>query len=503
MVQTMREIAVNSSGWTEVAAGSSSVSISTKTTSAFWVHVGSAKPVGSPDKVPSERGDADTRVDLAGLDADTKVFVMSEAANSVVTVRKAATPLVNVFLAGTGGTLSSNAAGAAPDKVTLVGFGGVQPRTGAQTAAGFNVDFRPQAGDGAAASVQVNHDAIDFSAAKPFQVGDRVYAWAEIVVNEDVDRMDGPWLELAIAGVAPVTYVGYNKAGAATGFVTPEMERIFLRTPSHEIAGKDVSLTMALECQVAADTDPGVADFTPDRWGLALDTGTLPGDINPDTWLDVDGTYSLSVEGDSISNQTFTGETVFNSIGFPAALMSLSRGRFSLVGNEGFTASGGTLADMVTDRADLADAKGDVIAIMAGTNDINGGASAATLSGYFDTLSDYIVNTLGKPLLWVTCLPRTEDDGSALSAAKLTALKDFNTYLRGREDYAAGIFIADPYDAMVLEGTDDPDPACFKEEIGPGKYLHPSPLGAYIAANAIWQKLAGLGFTRLDHPDPV
>lgn len=213
-------------------------------------------------------------------------------------------------------------------------------------------------------------------------------------------------------------------------------------------------------------------------------------------WGSTNTPLPMSLEGDSITNQSFTSTNVLNAIGWPVALNALSRNLFPIKSTQNFAASGGTLAQMDADIASqVGTMTGSILGICGGANDIAVTTpSLATFTTAFDDFKANVLTTQGKPMLWLAMLPRTQDAGVPLTAVQMRVLKQANQYFMANEDVEAGAIVVNAFEALCLPGTDQPDPRFFKNESG--KLLHPNSDGALVIAKVAWRKLQNLGFTQ-------
>jgi hypothetical protein len=219
------------------------------------------------------------------------------------------------------------------------------------------------------------------------------------------------------------------------------------------------------------------------------------------------GHYSLNndpraaqafLEGDSITSQSTTGSTVFNSIGYINAINAVSYNRFPYLIGENYGVGGGTLDTMNTDKTSLAGATGKILFFMGGTNDVGVATpNLATMQSNFTSIKNYVLGTLGKWMVAFTILPRTQDLGVPLTGLQLTALLGFNTWLKAQHNPSAGFFVVDGY-AALCSALDTPNPAYFKDETG--KLLHPNPAGAIQLGKTAWTQLQSFGFISGSRP---
>lgn len=215
------------------------------------------------------------------------------------------------------------------------------------------------------------------------------------------------------------------------------------------------------------------------------------------------GMQRAAIEGDSISAQSFSGSTTANSMGWINWLNAYMGYKFPVsisTPTQSFALGGGSLADMDADKeAQIGTTTAGVLFILGGANDIPSGASIATLSGYFDSITAYVRGTVGIPIVWLTIPPRTLNLGAPLTSSQLAVLKGFNEYIKSQEDVENGVIVVDIYGLMKDGSTDSPNQSMFANESG--KFLHPNPIGAAVIGRAVADRLIALGVEAL--PEPV
>lgn len=209
----------------------------------------------------------------------------------------------------------------------------------------------------------------------------------------------------------------------------------------------------------------------------------------------------IALEGDSITLQNYTAYSAgsaTNAIGFANWLMALSYRTTYYTPSNFYALGGGDLLDAeVTKETQIGTMTAQTLFLMIGTNDVPSARTLLQMQTAWLSIKDYTLS-LGKNILAICIPPRTVDNGVALTMGQLTKLKDFNAWLETQNDPENGILVINPYDALVMTGTDDPNPDYFKNESG--KLLHPNVEGAYLIAKAVWDKLKLLGYEQNSPP---
>lgn len=170
-------------------------------------------------------------------------------------------------MSGTGGTLSLNAAGVVSDGYTLLGYGNNgEDRTGSVDADGQRIVFNGIAGGSGSASVILLPSAEILKSGGTYADGDRIYAWAEVTIN-DAANCDGAWLILNQTGGSDM--VGFNKAGSSTGFMPSDAGRLFMVTPAVTVTSGVTGISPEINCQAYTPTENATVDFTVHRMGIS------------------------------------------------------------------------------------------------------------------------------------------------------------------------------------------------------------------------------------------
>lgn len=207
----------------------------------------------------------------------------------------------------------------------------------------------------------------------------------------------------------------------------------------------------------------------------------------------------VSIEGDSITSQCTTGTTIYNAIGWVNSLNALSGNRFPYVISQNFAVGGGTIVDMDSTKVtQLGTATGEMIFLLAGTNDWAASTSLATIQAALTSIKNYVLNTLQKRLCVVGLMPRTQTGGTPMGSTLIATARSYNAWLVAQRDVANGFHVVDPYDALCTVGTDEPNPTYFKDESS--KLLHPNTAGSLVLGQTVWTQLKIDGFSGTDAP---
>jgi hypothetical protein len=97
--------------------------------------------------------------------------------------------------------------------------------------------------------------------------GDRIFAYAEVTIHNAL-RCDGPFIQITETGTPSTAYIGFNKAGATTGFISSTAGRFYMVTPVFTIPTTNVSLKPEVICQAETLTLPGIVDLTIHSMGV-------------------------------------------------------------------------------------------------------------------------------------------------------------------------------------------------------------------------------------------
>jgi hypothetical protein len=216
---------------------------------------------------------------------------------------------------------------------------------------------------------------------------------------------------------------------------------------------------------------------------------TIQAGLNENFWAQI---ITFFLEGDSLTSQHTTSTTIFNSIGYVNALNAYSKGRTPYLITENFGLGGGTLNTINSEKTSLAAATSQCLIFMAGTNDAGvASPNLATMKSDFLSIKNYVMNTLGKRMIVVTILPRTQDAGVPLTTTQLNVIKDYNAFLKAMNNPSAGFIVIDGYNDLCIT-ADTPNPTMFKDESG--KLLHINPEGSLTLARSMWRQLRSYGF---------
>ena len=212
----------------------------------------------------------------------------------------------------------------------------------------------------------------------------------------------------------------------------------------------------------------------------------------------LDGTAKkLIAIGDSITYQNHGPVATRFEANGPLIVMNTLMGRrftFTTVENKGV--SGDDTTEMVARLSDLSGLGGDICSVLCGTNDVNKtslGGTGAALKAYTNSLIstaianlsttyDYIINTLGIPVLafvvsprstWASTIPEQIAEGKR-------AIKEINEWIKSQA--SENIIVVDYYDDWN-NGSDEPKANYTYDG------LHPLYLGAYWMGYRARQKL--------------
>lgn len=189
---------------------------------------------------------------------------------------------------------------------------------------------------------------------------------------------------------------------------------------------------------------------------------------------------TVALLGDSITSQNdSSNKQEFTAQGYMTWLNALTGQRYYYDPAYNFGGSGQAIATTranITDLAALSPAP-DLIFYIPFANDITGSRSYTDLITDLDAIITYVTGTLGAKMVIGTPLPRTQDNGNALTTAQQTLSNSLRTYIMNLS--VSGVTPVNIYDNMTSTG-DNPDTYLFDDE--GGKYLHPTPAGAYQIA---------------------
>ncbi len=189
---------------------------------------------------------------------------------------------------------------------------------------------------------------------------------------------------------------------------------------------------------------------------------------------------TVALIGDSITSQNdSSNKQEFTSQGYMTWLNALTGQRYYYDPSYNLSASGQAIASTLSNITDLAalSPAPDLVFYIPFANDITGSRSYADLIADLDAIIAYVTGALGAKMVIGTPLPRTQDNGNALTTAQQTLSNNLRNYIMSLN--ISGVTPVNIYDNMTSAG-DNPDTYLFDDE--GGKYLHPTPAGAYQIA---------------------
>ena len=189
---------------------------------------------------------------------------------------------------------------------------------------------------------------------------------------------------------------------------------------------------------------------------------------------------TVALIGDSITSQNdSSNKQEFTSQGYMTWLNALTGQRYYYDPSYNLGASGQAIASTLSNITDLAalSPAPDLVFYIPFANDITGSRSYADLIADLDAIIAYVTGTLGAKMVIGTPLPRTQDNGNGLTTAQQTLSNNLRSYIMSLN--VSGVTPVNIYDNMTSTG-DIPDTYLVHDE--GGKYLHPTPAGAYQIA---------------------
>lgn len=189
---------------------------------------------------------------------------------------------------------------------------------------------------------------------------------------------------------------------------------------------------------------------------------------------------TVALIGDSITSQNdSSNKQEFTSQGYMTWLNALTGQRYYYDPAYNLGDSGQSIATTRANMTNLAilSPTPDLIFYIPFANDITGSRSYADLIADLDAIIAYVTGTLGAKMVIGTPLPRTQDNGNALTTSQQTLSNNLRGYIMNLS--VNGVTPINIYDNMTSTG-DNPDTYLFDDE--GGKYLHPTPAGAHQIA---------------------
>lgn len=200
---------------------------------------------------------------------------------------------------------------------------------------------------------------------------------------------------------------------------------------------------------------------------------------------------TLITPGDSISRQNLiedTGNKIigWNGAGFLTWLNAWLRQRVEIVAPRTAAVSGNTTAQILGRLgADVTPRSAGVCVVMAGTNDVAAGTSAATITANLQAIYETLRDS-GSLVVACTILPRNRSDDSD---TKRATLREVNAWIRSYCQTARGVVLADTHAALVDPGTGLALGGVNANSRWFADGLHPNIDGAHAVASVLYRVL--------------
>lgn len=186
---------------------------------------------------------------------------------------------------------------------------------------------------------------------------------------------------------------------------------------------------------------------------------------------------TMAIVGDSISvgYGTQSNDTFLATWSWPGIFQVLSGQRFYYPQANEFAVSGRTAVTMAANIADVVAVQPDICFVLGGTNDINGGATAATVIAALETIYTTLLEA-GIVVVAIPILGRTWSTDTMRNYAT-----QVNNWIRTKGSVTRGLLVADC--GLVY---DDPTSTTFDARSGYNTDgLHPGPIGAHAIASRV------------------